>query len=214
MIKKRTYVYVDGFNIYYGIRYTPYRWLDLGRLARLTVPNAEISAIRYFTARIEARDDPDQPQRQAIYLRALQTIPNLSIHFGQFRSNQVRMALVDPPPIGAKTALVWKTEEKGSDVNLATYLLADGCEARYKQAVVVSNDSDLVEPIRVVRDQIGRQVMVLNPTPHFSAQLRDVSTAYRKITEASLKAAQFPEQLTDQHGTFHRPAAWAKAKPK
>jgi len=65
-----------------------------------------------------------------------------------------------------------------------------------------------------VRDQIGRQVIVLNPTPHFSAQLRDVSTAYRKITEASLKAAQFPEQLTDQHGTFHRPAAWAKAKPK
>ena len=138
MIKKRTYVYVDGFNVYYGIRYTPFRWLDLGRLARLTVPNAEISSIRYFTARIEARDDPDQPQQQAIYLRALQTIPDLSIHFGQFRSNQVRMALVDPPPIGPRTALVWKTEEKGSDVNLATYLLADGFEARYEQAVVVS----------------------------------------------------------------------------
>ena len=94
MIKKRTRVYVDGFNIYYGIRFTPYRWLDLGRLARLLVPNVELDAIRYFTARIEARDDPDQPQRQTIYLRALQTIPNLSIHFGQFRSNQVRMALV------------------------------------------------------------------------------------------------------------------------
>lgn len=212
MIKKRTCVFVDGFNVYYGIRYTPYRWLDLGRLARLTVPDAEINAIRYFTARIEARDDPDQPQRQAIYLRALQTIPHLSLHFGQFRSNPVRMALVNPPLIGARTALVWKTEEKGSDVNLATYLLTDAFEARYEQAVVVSNDSDLVEPIRVVRDRIGRQVIVLNPTPHFSVQLREVSTAYRKVTEGSLRAAQFPEQLADQHGTFHRPAAWAKGK--
>ena len=214
MIKKRTRVYVDGFNIYYGIRFTPYRWLDLGRLARLLVPNVELDAIRYFTARIEARDDPDQPQRQAIYLRALQTIPNLSIHFGQFRSNQVRMALVSPPPIGAKTALVWKTEEKGSDVNLATYLLADGFEARYEQAVVVSNDSDLVEPIRVVRDQLGRHVTVLNPTPSFSVQLRDASTAYRRITEASLRAAQFPQELADEHGTFHRPISWAQPKAK
>ena len=53
-------------------------------------------------------------------------------------------------------------------MNLATYLLADAFEARYEQAVVISNDSDLVEPIRVVRDQLGRHVIVLNPTPSFS----------------------------------------------
>lgn len=160
MIRKATCVYVDGFNVYFAIRYTPYRWLDLGRLASVLVPNAEIRAIRYFTARIEARGDPTQPARQDIYLRALSTIPNLTIHYGQFLSNQIRMGLVKPPLIGPQTALVWKTEEKGSDVNLAAYLLADGFKARYEQAVVVSNDTDLLRPIEMVRDDLRRQVIV------------------------------------------------------
>ncbi len=205
---------MDGFNVYYAIRHTPYRWLDISRLARITVPNAEMRGIRYFTARIEARDDPDQPQRQEIYLRALRTIPELSIHFGQFRSNQVRMALVNPPLIGPKTALVWKTEEKGSDVNLAAYLLVDGFKARYEQAVVISNDSDLLEPIRMTRDELALQVIVLNPTPQFSLEMRRAATDYRKISEASLRAAQFSEQLIDEHGTFHRPQGWEKPRPK
>lgn len=213
-MRKRTFVYVDGLNVYYAIRHTPYRWLDLGRLSRVNVTNADIGKIRYFTARIEAREDPDQPQRQDTYLRALRTIPNLEIHFGQFLSNQVRMALVNPPLIGPKTALVWKTEEKGSDVNLATYLLADGFKSRYEQAVVISNDSDLVEPIRMTREELGLQVIVLNPTPRFSTELQAAATAYRKITEGSLRAAQFPEDLTDEHGAFHRPPGWETPKAR
>ena len=41
-------------------------------------------------------------------------------------------------------------EEKGSDVNLATYLVADGFRDLYDTAVVVSNDSDLAEPLKLV----------------------------------------------------------------
>ena len=40
---------------------------------------------------------------------------------------------------------VIKTEEKGSDVNLAVHLLNDAWLDRYECAVVVSNDSDLAE---------------------------------------------------------------------
>jgi len=77
--RTRVAVYVDGFNVYFAIRYTPYRWLNLAHLVALLVPNSEIVAFRYFTARIEARGDLDQPQRQEIYLRALRTIPNLCV---------------------------------------------------------------------------------------------------------------------------------------
>ena len=57
---------------------------------------------------------------------------------------------------------VVKTEEKGSDVNLATHLLYDGFKNDYEVAVVVSNDSDLLEPVRVARS-LGLTVGVLNP---------------------------------------------------
>jgi len=53
---------------------------------------------------------------------------------------------------------VIKTEEKGSDVNLATYLLLDAFAANCELRVVVSNDSDLKEPIRVMCHEMGRQV--------------------------------------------------------
>ena len=214
MARTRVAVYVDGFNVYFAIRHTPYRWLNLGHLVTLLVPSSEIVALRYFTARIEARGDPDQPQRQEIYLRALRTTPNLSIHFGRFLVSKVRMAYVQPPKWGPKTAEVWKTEEKGSDVNLATYLLADGFRGLCEKAVVISNDSDLVEPIRMARDELGLTVTVLNPTPHFSLSMREAASEYRPIRPHSLKAAQFPVTLVDQTGEFHRPPGWEAPKPK
>jgi hypothetical protein len=72
-----TNVYVDAFNLYYGcLKGTPYRWLDLGALCRRLLPKDRINRIRYFTATVSARpDNPDAPQRQQVYLRALETIP-------------------------------------------------------------------------------------------------------------------------------------------
>ena len=140
-----TNVYIDAFNLYYGcLKGTPNRWLDLDLLCRLLLPSYAVNRIRYFTANVESRPgDPGQQQRQQAYLRALLTIPNLSIHFGSFLTNAVRLPLVEPQPGLRRTVEVWRTEEKGSDVNLATHLLVDAFRGEYETAVVISNDSDL-----------------------------------------------------------------------
>ena len=79
--------------------------------------------IRYFTAIVSARpNDPSAPDRQRAYLRALETMPHVSVHLGHFLTTHVRMALVAPRPRGPRIVEVIKTEEKGSDVNLATCL--------------------------------------------------------------------------------------------
>jgi hypothetical protein len=119
----RTNVYVDGFNLYYGcLKGTPYKWLDLDAMCRRLLPKHELSRIRYFTAIISARPlDPSGPVRQQAYLRALATMPHVSIHLGHFLTSHVRMPLAVPPARGPRTVEVIKTEEKGSDVNLATY---------------------------------------------------------------------------------------------
>ena len=62
-------------------------------------------------------------------------------------------------------------EEKGSDVNLASHLLVDGFRDRYDLAVVISNDSDLTEPVRFVREDLNKPVGVLNPHPNRSWEL-------------------------------------------
>ncbi len=130
----RSYVYVDGFNLYYGaVRGTPYKWLDVRRLSELLLPGHSIEAVRYFTARVSARkDDPHKPTRQQIYLRALRTLPGLEIIYGSFLSHDVMMLLAEPNPDGPKFVKVTKTEEKGSDVNLATHLMHDAHLGRFR----------------------------------------------------------------------------------
>jgi hypothetical protein len=70
-----TNVYIDGFNLYYGcLKGTPHKWLDLDALCRRLLPKHRIGRIRYFTAIVSARpNDPSGPDRQRIYLRALES---------------------------------------------------------------------------------------------------------------------------------------------
>ena len=206
----RTNVYIDGFNLYYRrLKGTPYKWLDLGRLFSLVLRDHEVHRIRYFTALVDARpDDPRQPERQQVYLRALRTIPNLTVHLGHFRSGRTVLPLADPPQDGPRYAEVLRTSEKGSDVNLATCLLIDAFEGDFEQAVVISNDSDLAGPIGAVRDRIGLAVGVLDPADRASQQLLAVSTFYRRLRVGPISASQFPTVLRDGQGEFRRPPTW------
>lgn len=137
-----TYVYVDGFNLYYGaVKDSPYRWLNIRRLCELLLPHHTIQTIKYFTARVSARkDDPDKPTRQQIFLRALRTLPDFEIIYGRFLSHDVMMPLADPPVKGSRFVKVIRTEEKGSDVNIATHLIHDAYQQKFKYAVLVTND--------------------------------------------------------------------------
>lgn len=206
----RTNVYVDGFNLYYGaLRKTPYKWLNLAEMCRLLLPKHTIQHIKYFTARINGRpNDPSQPQRQETYFRALRTLPNLSIIFGHFLTNDIWMPLVTPTPDGSQYAFVRKTEEKGSDVNIATHLLNDGYKGLYQAAILVTNDSDLCEPIRIVRQELGLVVGLLNPYTKPSRVLRQHASFTKPIRIGVLRASQFAPTLVDATGSFHKPPSW------
>jgi hypothetical protein len=204
-------VYIDDFNLYYGaLKGTKYKWLDLGELCRTLLPKDEINHIRYFTAPVRARpDDPQQPVRQDIYLQALATVPNLTVHLGRFMVSYPRMRLRQPLA-GVRTVQVVKTEEKGSDVNLATYLLLDAFRRECEVAVVITNDSDLTGPIAVLQRDLGIPVGVINPQrPHLrSRDLLDVAF-FKQLRAGALARSQFPDELTSARGErICKPAGW------
>jgi uncharacterized LabA/DUF88 family protein len=213
----KTMLYIDGFNLYYSaVKGTSLRWLNPHALVARVFPRNQILGTKYFTASVSPLPgNLDQPVRQAIYWRALQTLPNFEIIKGDFRTRKVRATVVYPPP---KTIEVFKTEEKGSDVNLATHLLFDGFSSRYDCAIVVSGDSDLVTPIRMVRDELKRPIGVLNPQRisgvnprpiRKSAGLREASSFYRNgISWAQLEESQFSLVLCDSQGVIQKPVSW------
>ena len=202
-----TNYYIDGFNFYYGaVRGTHYKWLDFSALFQQVFPGNTTGRMRYFTARVEAREpDLEQPERQQAYFRALESLPNLTIHYGHFLTKSARMPLASDP---TQKVDVLRTEEKGSDVNLATYLLLDAFDDEYDTAIVVSNDSDLVHPIEVVRQRFGKAVGVLSPHRKVSWSLRNACDFYRPVRRGVLASSQFPATLTDRHGAISKPRSW------
>jgi uncharacterized LabA/DUF88 family protein len=212
----RTNVYVDGFNLYYGAmkgRGPGYKWLDLAALCRHLLPRDDIACIRYFTARVGARpDDPGMRLRQGSYLRALATLPEVSIHLGRFAVTYPRMALYEEDlDLGNSRRLVQvnKTEEKGSDVNLASHLMLDACRGDCDLFVVITNDSDLSEPIRLVREELGLTVGLVNPHPAARRSWHLSATFFRQLRGGLVAASQFPDLVPDAHGhVIRRPEGW------
>jgi len=205
-----TNVYIDGFNLYYGcVKGTSYRWLNLSKLCTMLLPRHHVKKIKYFTSLIRPQpNDPQQLQRQLTYIRALKTIPNLSVYYGQFRTHIVKRPLAHPTGSNTNMVEVLDTKEKGSDVNLATHLLADGFNKEYQIAVIVSNDSDLVEPIKFVTNQLHLPIGILHPHKQFIRELSKLAEFYRPIREKAIKASLFPPTLTDANGTITKPPSW------
>ena len=208
----RVNVYVDGFNLYYGcLKGTPYKWLNLERLCEQLLPRFELGRVRYFTAPVNGRPhNPHARLRQETYLRALFTLPRVEVHFGSFLTRPARMPLAHPTPTGPRVVEVLRTEEKGSDVNLATYLLVDAFRRDAEAFAVVSNDSDLIEPMRIVRHELGRVVGLLSPRPTRGHGLEDCRPTFTKrIRQGVLRSSQFPSRVIDADGeVITKPKDW------
>lgn len=207
----RTSIYVDGFNLYYrALKNSSYKWLNLEELCRrLLRPENNITSIKYFTANVKPRpNDPDQPVRQNIYLRALKTLPCVEIILGSFLSNTVRMPLAHPLPTGPKYVEVTKTEEKGSDVNIAAHLIHDAHLKKFDVAALITSDTDLSEPIRIITKEIKLPVVLLYPSEHISRNLSNYASSTKQIRQHFLRDSQFPDTLNDSNGTFSKPPSW------
>jgi uncharacterized LabA/DUF88 family protein len=207
----KTIAYIDGFNLYYGsVKNTGFKWLDLAALFHLTLPAGyTLAKVKYFTARVSALPhDPGAPKRQDVYLRALRAHlkGDIEIIEGHFSVKNVWAPLTANP---AKFAEVIKTEEKGSDVNLAVQLVHDAWDNQFDCAAVVSNDADLCRALKIVKQYRKKRVLLYTPgtpTRRPLAVLKQWSHKQIDITTDILRRAQLPNPIP---GTaLAKPARW------
>ena len=207
MIVQRVSFYIDGFNLYYGLRskgWRRYYWLDLCQLARnLLLPDQRLAAVRYFTSPVLPQpDNPGQRERQRTYLEALATLPHLSIHYGYFLAKDYTC-----PVCGAGRSTF---EEKMTDVNIAVALLQDAQDDTFDTAIIISGDSDLSGPIFAVRQRYpGKRVIVAFPPNRTSFRLRQSASASFTIGRRRFSASLLPEQVQTADGyVITKPAEW------
>lgn len=212
----RAIAYIDGFNLYHGLRDSKFQrfyWLDMTALARLLLlPNQTLVKTKYFTARIAGPKPVDSPQkadainqrrkRQTLYLDALATLPDFKMYEGHYLPKEMKCRAC-----GAG----WTShEEKMTDVNIATELLADAFTDAFDLALLISADSDLAPPIRAIRTHFPhKRVVAVFPPKRQSNQLRRFAHAQLTIGHGTLAKCQLPDTVTTPSGyQLHRPDCW------
>ena len=202
---ERVITYIDGFNLYYGMKergLSRFYWLDLHMLSLqlLRPPKQQLVGVKYFTSRVS--DPPDKRKRQSDYLEALYAHRGIRPFEGQFLAKTV-----DCHGCGRR----WPDhEEKMTDVNIATEMLTDCFEKKCDVALLVSGDSDLVPPIRAIRRLFpSNRVIVAFPPARYSINLKSTAHGHFYIDEATLGNSQLPDEVPKPDGyVLKRPASW------
>jgi uncharacterized LabA/DUF88 family protein len=218
----KTTVYVDGLNLYYSaLRGTPFKWLDLYALFRDHVldTNAGLEQVRYYTAPVKgsSSDDPCSPQRQQRYLAALETYHGSRIQIVQgfiARSTPFLRLVTTGKRCASPTKVqVFHFMEKQTDVNLAADLISDAWRNRFSQAVICSNDSDLVGALAAVRRDHPNVILgLVAPVRELrlvSSELKDQAAWCKTVDMTHLAKSQLPDRIPGTR--FTRPIEWSDA---
>ena len=206
----RARAYIDGFNLYYrGLKTTPFKWLNVRALAEAMLgPEDELDIVRYFTADVSPRaGDPDAPERQRAYFRALRTIQGIKFHRGRFLPKTKVRPLVHFEDCFVE---VHDTEEKGSEVNLATYLLKDAYNDQFDVALVISHDTDLIVPLSIIKHEIGKTIGIAWLEANSPGKKHRAATHFiRHVSRTILSECQFSNPVIGNGGRhIWKPVSW------
>jgi len=215
MIKQRVIAYIDGFNLYYGcLKGTPYKWLDLEKLCSFYLkPNQELVSVKYFSALVNSfKGDLSRTLRQDIYIQALRSNLKIEVQLGYFSVHRVKMPEANDFFINGKITPieVARSEEKGTDVNLAVQLVADAFHDRFDYAMLFSNDSDLAHAVHITTNDCKKRVGLYIDRKAASFKILKDSVNYiGRITPKILAANQLSDTINLPNGkTIKKPIAW------
>ena len=214
MHKQKVIAYIDGFNLFYGsLKGTKNKWLDIVSLCEsLLKPDQELIAVKYFSAIVSSsKGDASRSDKQRIYQEALQINPKLSIKLGYFSIHKTKMPLASDWVNNKITPVeVIKTEEKGSDVNLAVQMAVDAVRGDFDYAMLFSNDSDMAFSVQIAVKECCKKVGLYIDAKAISHNVLKENTCYiRKLTGSFLAKHQFPDKITTSTGRIlSKPKGW------
>ena len=201
---ERVIAYVDGYNLYYGLRskgWKRFYWLNVAALARnLLKPNQTLVQTKYFTTIVKRPDD--RRRRQAVFVEALQTLPDFRIYYGQFLEDTVTCR-----QCGHNYTTY---HEKMTDVNISVEFMSDAYQDRFDVAFLISADSDLVGPVDTIRHLFAdKRTIVAFPPDRTSFALQKAANAALHIGHNELSKSMFPPIVLKPNGVaLHRPSEW------
>lgn len=200
---QRVISYIDGYNLYFGLRQQGWKrfyWLNLQQLSEQFLRTDQLLVeTKYFTTIVKR--PADKRLRQQVFLEALQTLPNFSLYYGHFLSDEI---------VCRRCGYTYTTHhEKMTDVNISVELMRDAFQDRFDLAFLLSADSDLVSPIRTVQQLFpAKRVISIFPPGRSSLALQRVARGVLRVGRAELLKSLFPDQVLKGSIILNRPSEW------
>lgn len=201
--KERIIAYIDGFNLYFGMREASYdhcRWLNISKLIQnLLNPNQELIAVKYFTSRV--KNNPDKQKRQSIYIDAIEST-GVKVFYGNYQDN-----IEDCKRCGHQ----WRSpKEKMTDVNIATAMIVDAYNDEYDTAMLVSGDSDLTPPIKAIHTLFkNKRIFIAFPPKRHNSSMSLLAKGSLIIGRKKLVESQFEDIVISKIGyELKKPVEW------
>lgn len=162
--------YIDGFNVYHAIddenraergAKSHMKWLNLFSLMKeFTDPAVHVvETVNFFTA--YPTWNPQKTERHKNYSAALKHA-GATIIEGRFKTKTCFCK-------NCRTSYGGR-EEKESDVNIAMHLINDAHLNAFDEAFLVTNDSDLLGPVRLIRNNFDNKKIKVIAPPFRGAQ--------------------------------------------
>jgi uncharacterized LabA/DUF88 family protein len=203
IINERVIVYIDGFNLYFGMKQAGYdklKWLDLYLLANnLLKDNQRLFEVKYFTSRVS--NNPEKQKRQSTFIEALET-KDVKIIYGNYQKGRIECK---------RCGNIWENyNEKMTDVNIASHMLIDAFQDRFDMAILISGDSDLVPPIKAIHSLFDQKRVIVAFPPHrHNASVALIASSSFIIGRKKISDSQLPDEVMKKDGyILHKPIEW------
>jgi len=204
---KRVIFYIDGLNLYNGLKKAKlrsYYWLDLEKLSKsLIISGQRVEKIKYFTSMVSTSYDQQKFYRQQSYLKALETIKTLRVFLGRHQKNLVKCNNCN------KT--IRSFNEKMTDVNIAVEMLKDAYENKCDVQILISGDSDLIPICNAIKKTLPNiTVIIYFPPNRQTDRMKKYCHVWKTIFIKTIKNSQFPDVITDRKGyKISKPTYWS-----
>ena len=228
MIIMKTFVYIDGYNLYYGLlRRSPFKWIDVVDLVTNIImiqdPSSEVHHVRYFTAPVLGRfatNGTGAVNSQRQYHRALREINGQRIEIieGYHTVEKSRAIKLNQPIDKSDLVEIWRFEEKQTDVNIALTMYRDATLNETFQQVLVSSDSDLELPLKLISGDFDNTLGLIIPRPQPSPDKRSrpvnkslsnhTSWTRRYITTHECANSVMPDVIPTRKKPIRKPLYW------
>jgi hypothetical protein len=212
---RRVRVYVDGFNLYYGLlRKRPnLKWLNLRKVARMLFPRDQVDYVGYFTAAVDA--DYASPSatnlRQQTYWDALRTL-GVDIVQGRLERREKECRAHQCTHVGARTFSA--PVEKMTDVNIALRMVLDAQQHKPDAVCVISGDTDLLPAMRWLRENAQCMRRAYIPCSEQDLGFRRVDDFGKngwwtqRLKDEVLQNCLLPDVIGEEPQPIRRPSSW------